>query len=199
MRKAPRLARSIEIIYVFVVGSLHYWGALIRFGLIYGFSDAALSMLFFLQEAKGLSKIRSTTEQVETEKKSGNVPYGKVLSFIWTGLLSLCVASLLSIKMGVMNSISSLLLVTSLTLFSFYHVFLVLAVSLYSDRKETFEGKWFYAHTLDYLIRNPFKSLFVLMLTWSALGIAYFNLVLFIFLIPSIYWLMIQKGLRVRL
>lgn len=199
MRKAPRLARSIEIIYIFVVGSLHYWGALIRSGLIYGFSDAALSMLFFLQEAKGLSKIRSTTEQVETEKKSGNVPYGKVLSFIWTGLLSLCVASLLSIKMGVMNSISSLLLVTSLTLFSFYHVFLVLAVSLYSDRKETFEEKWFYAHTLDYLIRNPFKSLFVLMLTWSALGIAYFNLVLFIFLIPSIYWLMIQKGLRVRL
>lgn len=199
MRKAPRLVRSIEIIYVFVVGSLHYWGALIRSGLIYGFSDAALSMMFFLQEAKGLSKIRFTTEQVETEKKSGNVPYGKVLSFIWTGLLSLCVASLLSIKMGVMNSISSLLLVTSLTLFSFYHVFLVLAVSLYSDRKETFEGKWFYAHTLDYLIRNPFKSLFVLMLTWSALGIAYFNLVLFIFLIPSIYWLMIQKGLRVQL
>ena len=82
MSKSPRLTRSVEIIYVFVVGSLHYWGALIRSGLIYGFADAALSMVFFLQEAKGLSKIGSNTEQVRTEKTIGNVPYGKILSFI---------------------------------------------------------------------------------------------------------------------
>lgn len=199
MSKAPRLTRSVEIIYVFVVGSLHYWGALIRSGFIYGFADAALSMVFFLQEAKGLSKIGLNTEQVKTEKTIDNVPYGKILSFIWTGLLSLCVASFLSIKLGFVYSISSLLLVTSLTLFSFYHVFLVLAICLSSDRKETYKGKWFYAYTLDYLIRNPFKSLFILMLTWSAMGIAYFNLILFFFLVPSIYWLMIQKGLQVRL
>ncbi|WP_407371708.1 hypothetical protein [Carnobacterium sp.] len=199
MRKAPRLTQSIEIIYAFVVGSLHYWGTLIRSGLIYGFSDAALGMVFFLQEAKGLSKNGSNIEQVKIEKNRGNVPYGKGLSFIWTGLLSLCVASFLSIKMGVVYSISSLLLVTSLTLFSFYHVFLVLAICLSSDRNETYKGKWFYAYTLDYLIRNPFKSLFILMLTWSAMGIAYFNLILFIFLVPSIYWLLIQKGLKVKL
>ena len=197
MSKAPRLTRSVEIIYAFVVGSLRYWGALIRSGLIYGFVDAALSMVFFLQEAKSLSKIGSNTEQVKTEKKIDNVPYGKILSFIWTGLLSMCVASFLSIKMGFVYSISSLLLVTSLTLFSY--VFLVLAICLSSDRKEAYKGKWFYAYTLDYLIRNPFKSLFILMLTWSAMGIAYFNLILFIFLVPSIYWLMIQKGLQVRL
>lgn len=199
MSKAPRLTRSVEIIYAFVVGSLRYWGALIRSGFIYGFADAALSMMFFLQETKGLSKNRSNTEQVKPEKTSRNVPCGKILSFIWTGLLSLCVASFLSIKMGFMYSIGNLLVVTSLTLFSFYHVFLVLVICLSSDRKGTYKGKWFYAYALDYLIRNPFKSLFILTLTWSAMGIAYFNLILFIFLVPGIYWLMIQKGLQVRL
>lgn len=195
MKKAPRLTRSVEMIHLFVVGSVHYWGALIRSGLIYGFADAARSALSFLQERVVLAPIDAPAEQDRTRK---SIPFGKGLSFVWTVLLSMCLASLLCLYMGFLHTISSFLVVTSLTLFSLYHTFLVLAISLYEDKQDTYNGKWFYAYTLDYMIRNPFKSLFVLMLTWSAMGVAYFNLVLFFFLVPSLYWMMIQKGLQVK-
>lgn len=195
MKKAPRLTRSVEMIHLFVVGSVHYWGALIRSGLIYGFADAARSALSFLQERVVLAPIDVPAEQDRTRK---SIPFGKGLSFVWTVLLSMCLASLLCLYMGFLHTISSFLVVTSLTLFSLYHTFLVLAISLYEDKQDTYNGKWLYAYTLDYMIRNPFKSLFVLMLTWSAMGVAYFNLVLFFFLVPSLYWMMIQKGLQVK-
>ncbi|MER2001577.1 MAG: hypothetical protein ABS862_03060 [Carnobacterium inhibens] len=195
MKKAPRLTRSVEMIHLFVVGSVHYWGALIRSGLIYGFADAARSALSFLQERVVLAPIDAPAEQDRTRK---SIPFGKGLSFVWTVLLNLCLASLLCLYMGLLHTISSFLVVTSLTLFSLYHTFLVLAISLYEDKQDTYNGKWLYAYTLDYMIRNPFKNLFVLMLTWSAMGVAYFNLVLFFFLVPSLYWMMIQKGLQVK-
>lgn len=50
MKKSPRLTRSVEMIHLFVVGSVHYWGALIRSGLIYGFADAARSALSFYKK-----------------------------------------------------------------------------------------------------------------------------------------------------
>lgn len=195
MKKTPKLMRSIEIIHLFVIGSVRYWGQLIRSGLIYGFADAARSMLSFLQERIVLASIDEPAEQDKARK---SIPFDKGLSFVWTVLLSMCLASLLCLYMGFLHTISSFLVVTSLTLFSLYHTFLVLAIGLYEDKQETYNGKWLYAYTLDYMIRNPFKSLFVLMLTWSAMGIAYFNLVLFVFLVPSLYWMMVQKGIQVK-
>lgn len=199
MRKAPRLTRSVEMVYILVVGSLHYWGVLIRSGLIYGFTDAATYTLNFIQQTTAFSPINGNSEPRSLDKASESIPFGKIISFIWAILLSICLASLLAVYKGYLHTVSSFLAVISMTLFSIYHTFLVLAVSLYNEKKEVYKGKWFYAYTLDYLVRNPFKSLFVLMLTWSAMGIAYFNLILFFFLIPSIYWLMIQKELQERL
>ncbi len=195
MKKAPKMIRSIEIIHLFVIGSVRYWGQLIRSGLIYGFADAARSTLSFLQERVVLAPIDAPAEQDRTRK---SIPLGKGLSFVWTVVLSMCLASLLALYMGYLYSVSIFLVVTTLTLFSLYHTFLVLAIGLYEYKQETYDRKWIYAYTLDYMIRNPFKSLFVLMLTWSAMGIAYFNLVLFVFLVPSLYWMMVQKGLQVK-
>lgn len=198
MKKAPRMTRSVEMIYVLVVGSLHYWGALIHSGVIYGFAEAATCTLNFLQQTTVFSPINGNIEQRSLAKASERIPFGKVLSFIWIILFSMCLASLLAVYNEYLYTVSSFLAVISLTLFSIYHTFLVLAISLYNDKKEVCNGKWLYAYTLDYLVRNPFKSLFVLMLTWSAMGIAYFNLVLFFFLVPSLYWMIVQKGLQVK-
>ena len=198
MKKAPKLIRSIEMTHLFVIGSVRYWGKLIRSGLIYGFADAARSALSFLQERVVLVPIDKFAEQKKKKKTRKNIPFDKVLSFVWTILLSMCLASLLGLYMGYLHSISIFLVVTILTLFSLYHTFLVLAIALYEYKQGPYDGKWFYAYTLDYMIRNPFKSLFVLMLTWSSMGIAYFNLVLFVFLVLSLYWMMVQKGLHVK-
>ncbi|MCA9765609.1 MAG: hypothetical protein KC455_04230 [Carnobacterium sp.] len=194
MKKSPVIIKSIEIVYLFIIGSVQYWGTLIRSGLIYGFVDAALSVLVFLQENN-----MYTPTNLNTKQKTGEgMPFKKRFSFIWTGLLSICLANYFFIEMGSSQYVAGPMLVASVTLFSFYHVFLVLSISIYSNKKEVQDKKWLYAYTVDYMIRKPFRSLFILLLTLSMIGMAYFNLIVFVFFVPSFFWLFVQKGLQVK-
>ena len=52
-----------------------------------------------------------------------------------------------------------------------------------------------YAQTLDHMFRNPTKCVYIMVLSGSAVLIGFFNLILFVFLVPSLYWLLLTKGM----
>lgn len=196
MKKHSKLVRSVEMIQDLVVCSVRYWGTLIRFGFIYGFVDAALNALSFLQTTKVLSSISKEGEEHALDHIKKKMPFGKLLSFIWGSLLSSCIAVFFIIGNGLKFPGNIFLLVVCLTSFSIYHTFLVVIVRLHSEKKHSYTGKRLVAYAFVYMIGNPFKSLFILMLTGSAIAIAYLNLVLFVFFVPSVFWLMVQKGIQ---
>jgi hypothetical protein len=79
--------------------------------------------------------------------------------------------------------------------FVLYHIFLVTLVVLDKENERTLSNGLLYAHTLDHMFRYPTKSLYILVLSVSALLIGFFNLILFVFLVPSLYWWLLTKGM----
>lgn|GEM_PF-6225270 len=184
MEKQSRIVRFVEQVYRLVIGSLLYWKTILSSGGLYGFVDAADRLMAFLSsgEPTGAEKIES-------------LPYRKLLSFIWCVLFSVVLAGYLLIGKGKGTEMTLFLWIMITTSFVLYHIFLVTLVVLDKENERTLSNGLLYAHTLDHMFRNPTKSLYILVLSVSALLIGFFNLILFVFLVPSLYWWLLTKGM----
>ena len=184
MEKQSRIVRFVEQVYRLVIGSLLYWKTLVFTGGLYGFVDAADNLRAFLSsgEPTGAEKIES-------------LPYRKLLSFIWCVLFSVVLAGYLLIGKGKGSEMTLFLWIMITMAFVLYHIFLVTLVVLDKENERTLSNGLLYAHTLDHMFRNPTKSLYILVLSVSALLIGFFNLILFVFLVPSLYWWLLTKGM----
>ncbi|CZQ82034.1 hypothetical protein SAMN04488048_10313 [Trichococcus flocculiformis] len=184
MEKQSRIVRFVEQVYRLVIGSLLYWKTILSSGGLCGFVVAADRLMAFLSsgEPTGAEKIES-------------LPYRKLLSFIWCVLFSVVLAGYLLIGKGKGTEMTLFLWIMITTAFVLYHIFLVTLVVLDKENERTLSNGLLYAHTLDHMFRNPTKSLYFLVLSVSALLIGFFNLILFVFLVPSIYWWLLTKGM----
>ena len=184
MEKQSRIVRFVEQVYRLAIGSLLYWKTILSSGGLYGFVDAADRLMAFLSsgEPTGAEKIES-------------LPYRKLLSFIWCVLFSVVLAGYLLIGKGKGTEMTLFLWIMITTAFVLYHIFLVTLVVLDKENERTLSNGLLYAHTLDHMFRYPTKSLYILVLSVSALLIGFFNLILFVFLVPSLYWWLLTKGM----
>ena len=184
MEKQSRIVRIVEQVYRLAIGSLLYWKTILSSGGLYGFVDAADRLMAFLSsgEPTGAEKIES-------------LPYRKLLSFIWCVLFSVVLAGYLLIGKGKGTEMTLFLWIMITTAFVLYHIFLVTLVVLDKENERTLSNGLLYAHTLDHMFRYPTKSLYILVLSVSALLIGFFNLILFVFLVPSLYWWLLTKGM----
>ena len=184
MEKQSRIVRIVEQVYRLVIGSLLYWKTLVFSGGLYGFVDAADNLRAFLSsgEPTGAEKIES-------------LPYRKLLSFIWCVLFSVVLAGYLLIGKGKGSEMTLFLWIMITMAFVLYHIFLVTLVVLDKENERILSNGLLYAHALDHMFRNPTKSLYILVLSVSALLIGFFNLILFVFLVPSLYWWLLTKGM----
>lgn len=184
MDKQSRIVRFVEQVYRLVIGSLIYWKTLILSGGLYGFVDAADNLMAFL----------SSTERTSSGKGK-NLPHRKLLSFTWCVLFSVVLAGYLHIGNGKGTEMSLFLWITASTAFVLYHIFLVTLVVLGKEDQRPLPNRMRYAQTLDHMFRNPAKCLYILMLSGSAVLVGFFNLILFVFLVPSLYWWLLNKGM----
>ena len=184
MEKQSRIVRFVEQVYRLVIGSLLHWKTLVFSGGRYGFVDAADNLSAFLSsgEPTGAEKIES-------------LPYRKLLSFIWCVLFSVVLAGYLLIGKGKGSEMTLFLWIMITMAFVLYHIFLVTLVVLDKENERILSNGLLYAHALDHMFRNPTKSLYILVLSVSALLIGFFNLILFVFLVPSLYWWLLTKGM----
>ena len=184
MEKQSRIVRFVEQVYRLAIGSLLYWKTLVFSGGLYGFVDAADRLMAFLSsgEPTGAEKIES-------------LPYRKLLSFIWCVLFSVVLAGYLLIGKGKGTEMTLFLWIMITMAFVLYHIFLVTLVVLDKENERILSNGLLYAHALDHMFRNPTKSLYILVLSVSALLIGFFNLILFVFLVPSLYWWLLTKGM----
>ena len=128
-------------------------------------------------------------------EKIESLQYRKLLSFIWCVLFSIVWAGYLLIGKGKGTEMTLFLWIMITTAFVLFHIFLVTLVVLDKENERTLSNGLLYAHTLDHMFRNPTKSLYILVLSVSALLIGFFNLILFVFLVPSLYWWLLTKGM----
>ena len=184
MEKQSRIVRFVEQVYRLAIGSLLYRKTILSSGGLYGFVDAADRLMAFLSsgEPTGAEKIES-------------LPYRKLLSFIWCVLFSVVLAGYLLIGKGKGTEMTLFLWIMITTSFVLYHIFLVTLVVLDKENERILSNGLLYAHALDHMFRNPTKSLYILVLSVSALLIGFFNLILFVFLVPSLYWWLLTKGM----
>ena len=184
MEKQSRIVRFVEQVYRLVIGSLLYWKTILSSGGLCGFVVAADRLMAFLSsgEPTGAEKIES-------------LPYRKLLSFIWCVLFSVVLAGYLLIGKGKGTEMTLFLWIMITMAFVLYHIFLVTLVVLDKENERILSNGLLYAHALDHMFRNPTKSLYILVLSVSALLIGFFNLILFVFLVPSLYWWLLTKGM----
>lgn len=184
MGKQSRIVRFVEQVYRLVTGSLLYWKTLIFSGGLYGFVDAADNLMAFL----------SSTEPTRAGKTE-SLPHRKLLSFTWCVLFSIVLAGYLHIGNGKRTEMTLFLWITASTAFVLYHIFLVTLVVLGKENEPRLSNRMRYAQTLDHMFRNPTKGLYILVLSGSAMLVGFFNLILFVFLVPSLYWWFLTKGM----
>nr|WP_321292026.1 hypothetical protein [uncultured Trichococcus sp.] len=185
MGKQPRIVRIVEQVYRLVIGSLFYWKTIISSGGVYGFVDAADRLMVFLSSA-----------EPTISEKTENLPYRKLLSFIWCVLFSIVLVGYLLIGKGKGTEMTLFFSITITTVFVLYHIFLVTLVVLDKKNERPLSNGLLYAQTLDHMFRNPTKCLYILMLSVIAVLVGFFNLIMFVFLVPSLYWWLLTKGME---
>ena len=184
MEKQSRIVRFVEQVYRLVIGSLLYWKTILSFGGLYGFVDAADRLMGFLSSAE-------STRAGKTE----SLPHRKLLSFTWCVLFCIVLAGYLHISSGKGTETTLFLWIMITTAFVLYHIFLVTLVVLDKENERPLLNGLLYAQTLDHMFRNPTKCVYIMVLSGSAVLIGFFNLILFVFLVPSLYWLLLTKGM----
>lgn len=188
MGKQSKIVCFVEQVYRFVIGSFIYWRTLICSGIIYGFVDASTVLMAFL----------SSAEPPHAEKKE-NLLHRKILSFIWSILFSIVLSGFLYIGNGKGAETTIFLWITITTIFVLYHVFLVTVIELVKEIDSPFPSGLLYARTLDHMLRNPTKCLYIIVLSGIAVFLGFYNLILFVFLVPSLYWWLLNKGMEKRI
>ena len=171
MEKQSKLVRLVEWIYQLCTQSLAYWGIFL----------SSLGIYSFVEAAERLMK--------QTGGQSANrFRHGRVLSFIWSILLSMVFTGYFHVRTGSLNDNELFVWIIGVTAFAFYHVFLITMVLLNREEDDFLSGRLLYARSLDRMLRKPMKSLFILVLSGAAVLVAFLNLVFFIFLVPALYW-----------
>lgn len=183
MGKQSRIVCFVEQVYRLVIGSLFYWKTLIFSGGLYGFVDAGDRLMVFLSSADPTSS-----------GKTESLPHRKLLSFIWSVLFSIALSGGLHFGNGKETDMKLLLWITASTAFVLYHIFLVTLVVLGLENERPLSNRMRYVQTLDHMFRNPTKCLYILVLSGSAILVGFFNLILFVFLVPSLFWWLVQPN-----
>ena len=147
-----------------------------------------------MDAADRLMAFLSSGEPIVADKTE-SLPYRKLLSFIWCALCSIFLAGYLYIANDKDTEVTLFLWITATTAFVLYHIFLVTLIVLEKENERILSNGLLSAHALDPMFRNPTKSLYILVLSVSALLIGFFNLILFVFLVPSLYWWLLTKGM----
>ena len=184
MEKQSRIVRIVEQVYRLVIGSLLYWKTLVFSGGLYGFVDAADRLMAFL----------SSGEPIVADKTE-SLPYRKLLSFIWCALCSIFLAGYLYIADDKDTEVTLFLWITATTAFVLYHIFLVTLIVLEKENERPLSNRMQYAQTLDHMFRNPTKCVYIMVLSGSAVLVGFFNPILFVFLVPGLYWWLVTKGM----
>lgn len=184
MEKQSKIVRFVEHVYRLIIGSLLYWKTILSSGGLYGFVDGADRILAFL----------SSTEPTIAERTE-ILSYRKLLSFIWSVLLSTVLTGYVYFGNGKGTEMTLFLWIILTTAFALFHIFLVTLVVLDKGNEHPQSNRLRYAKTLDHMLRNPTKCLYVLVLSGCAVLVGFFNLILFVFLVPSLYWWLLEKGM----